>query len=130
MTMSEQKNMIAWFEIPVDDISRAKKFYETIFDVEMVTMDMGDEFKMEVFPGDQNSVSGALVYNTEWYSPSNTHGPLVYLNGNPDLQTVQDKIEAAGGKIIIPKRQISPEYGYMAVFEDTEGNRIALHSNN
>jgi uncharacterized protein len=39
-----------------------------------------------------------------------------------------DKIEAAGGKIVVPKNEISPEYGFMAVFIDTEGNRIALHS--
>jgi predicted enzyme related to lactoylglutathione lyase len=53
---------------------------------------------------------------------------LIYLNGNPDVQNVLDKVEAAGGKIVVPKTQISPEYGYMAVFIDTEGNRVALHS--
>jgi len=124
------KNMISWFEIPVSDIERAKKFYETIFEINLVSMDMGDEFKMEVFPGDENSVSGSLVYNESWYKPSNTDGPLIYLNGNPDLQTIQDKVEQAGGKVTIPKREISPDHGYMAVFEDTEGNRIALHSDN
>ncbi len=124
------KNMISWFEIPVSDIERAKKFYETIFEINLVSMDMGDEFKMEVFPGDENSVSGSLVYNESWYKPSNTDGPLIYLNGNPDLQTIQDKVEQAGGKVTIPKREISPDHGYMAVFEDTEGNRIGLHSDN
>ena len=121
--------MISWFEIPVKDIERAKKFYETIFDIKLSGMDMGDEFKMEVFPEDEESVSGALVYNKDWYKPSKTDGPLIYLNGNPDLQITQDKIEEAGGTVSIPKRQISPDHGYMAVFEDTEGNRIALHSN-
>jgi predicted enzyme related to lactoylglutathione lyase len=53
---------------------------------------------------------------------------LVYLNANPDVQRVLDKVEKAGGKIIVPKTQISPEYGYMAVIEDTEGNRVAFHS--
>lgn len=124
----ENKHMISWFEIPVNDIKRAKNFYEAIFDVELSGMDMGDEFKMEVFPGGEESVSGALVYNASWYKTSNTDGPLIYLNGNPDLQTVQDKIEDSGGKVAIPKRQISPDHGYMTVFEDTEGNRIALHS--
>lgn len=125
----ENKHMMSWFEIPVTDIKRAKKFYETIFDIKLSEMDMGDEFKMEMFPGDQESVSGALVYNASWYKPSNTDGPLIYLNGNPDLQIIEDKIEAAGGTVTISKREISPDYGYMAVFEDTEGNRIALHSN-
>jgi len=126
----ENKNTLSWFEIPVKDIKRAKKFYETIFDIKLSGMDMGDEFKMEVFPGDQESVSGALVYNSSWYKPSNTDGPLIYLNGNPDLQIIEDRIEAAGGKVTIPKREISPDHGHMAVFEDTEGNRIALHSDN
>jgi hypothetical protein len=73
-------------------------------------------------------VGGALCYNKEFYKPSSTDGPLIYLNGNPDVQNILDKIEVAGGKILVPKTQISPEYGYMAVFVDTEGNRIALHS--
>ena len=64
----------------------------------------------------------------DFYKPSSTEGPLIYLNGNPDVQLILDKIENAGGKILVPKTQISPEYGYMAIFLDTEGNRIALHS--
>ena len=72
-------------------------------------------------------IGGALVYNKEFYRPS-TDGPLIYLNGNPDVQHILNKIEAAGGKILVPKTLISPEYGHMAVFIDTEGNRIALHS--
>ncbi len=123
------EHAISWFEIPVSDIERATTFYETILDIELASLDMGDEFKMATFPGDMESVSGALVFNDSWYKPSSTHGPLVYLNANPDLQTVLDRIEQAGGTITIPKRQISPEHGHMAVFEDSEGNRIALHSN-
>ncbi|MCG8372162.1 MAG: VOC family protein, partial [Balneolales bacterium] len=119
-----------WFEIPATNIDRAKKFYEEIFQVELVFMDMGDDFKMAVFPGDQESVSGAVIYNNAWYTPSKTDGPLVYLNGNPDLKTIENRIEAAGGKVSISKRQISPDHGYMAVFIDSEGNRVALHSNN
>lgn len=128
--MSTSKHAISWFEIPASDIQRAKMFYETILDAKLAFMDMGDEFKMAVFPGDQNSISGALVFNDSWYSPSKTHGPLIYLNANPNLQIVQDRIEAAGGKVTMPKKQIAPEHGFMAVFEDTEGNRVALHSDN
>jgi predicted enzyme related to lactoylglutathione lyase len=71
---------------------------------------------------------GGAVVESEAYKPSATDGPLIYLNGNPDVQVVLDRVEAAGGKIMVPKTEISPEYGYMAVFTDTEGNRIALHS--
>lgn len=73
-------------------------------------------------------VGGAVVDSGGFHKPSATDGPLIYLNANPDVQIVLDRIENAGGKIIVPKTQISPEYGYMAVFIDTEGNRIALHS--
>jgi len=73
-------------------------------------------------------VGGAIVNSGGFHKPSLTDGPLIYLNGNPDLQNVLDKVEAAGGKIIVPKTEISPEYGYMAVIIDTEGNRIGLHS--
>ena len=126
--MKNQKHAINWFEIPANDINRAKAFYESIFDVELAFMDLGDDFKMAVFPGDMDSISGAVIYNPNFYHPSDTQGPLLYLNANPDLQVVQDKIQAAGGKVTIPKRQISPDHGYMAVFLDSEGNRVALHS--
>ena len=62
------------------------------------------------------------------YNPSESAGPIVYLNANPDVQHVLDKIAAAGGKIVVPKTEISPEHGHMAIFIDTEGNRVALHS--
>ncbi len=128
--MKEQKHAINWFEIPATDINRAKVFYESIFNVELAFMDLGDDFKMAVFPGDMESVSGALIYNPNFYHPSEYQGPLLYLNANPNLQDVQDRIELAGGRVTIPKRQISPDHGYMAVFLDSEGNRIALHSQN
>lgn len=73
-------------------------------------------------------VGGALVDSGGFHKPSGTDGPLIYLNGNPDVQNVLDKVEVAGGKILVPKTEISTEYGYMAVIIDTEGNRIGLHS--
>jgi predicted enzyme related to lactoylglutathione lyase len=75
-----------------------------------------------------SQVGGAVVDSGGFHKPSSTDGPLIYLNGNPDLQLVIDKVEAAGGKIMVPKTMISPEFGYMAVFIDTEGNRIGMHS--
>ena len=75
-----------------------------------------------------SGVGGAVVDSGGFHKPSSTDGPLIYLNGNPDLQNVLDKVEAAGGKIMVAKTMISPEYGYMAVIIDTEGNRIGLHS--
>jgi len=122
-------NAISWFEIPATDLPRAQKFYENIFGIQMIPMDM-ENIKMRMFPltDMMTQVGGAVVDSGGFHKPSLTEGPLIYLNGNPDVQKVLDKVEAAGGKIMVPKTQISPEYGYMAVFIDSEGNRIGLHS--
>lgn len=122
-------NAINWFEIPANDITRAKKFYETIFNFEMPDLDVGDGLKMALFPAQSGTVGGTLIQNTEWYVPSDSQGPLLYLNANPNLQDILDRVEEAGGKISIPKRMITEENGYMAVIIDSEGNRVALHSN-
>lgn len=123
------KHAISWFEIPTNDLNRATTFYETIFGISFFPLDMPN-IQMRMFPVDDmvNSVGGALVYSGSFHLPSETHGPLVYLNADPDLQLVLDRVEAAGGKILVPKTEISADYGFMAVFIDTEGNRIALHS--
>ena len=122
-------NAISWFEIPATDIDRAQKFYETIFQIQMQPMDF-QQTKMRMFPLDDpmKGIGGTLIDSGGCHKPSATDGPLLYLNGNPDVQITLDRVEAAGGKIVVPKTEISPEYGYMAVFIDTEGNRIALHS--
>ena len=123
------KSAISWFEIPATNLERAQQFYETIFGVKLDPIDLPN-IKMRMFPLDDPmaGTGGAVVDSGGFHKPSVTDGPLIYLNGNPDVQNVLDKIEAAGGKIMVPKTEISPEYGYMAVFIDTEGNRIGLHS--
>ena len=121
------RNAINWFEIPIADLERAQKFYETIFGMQLIPMDLPG-LKMRMFPTDDvKGASGALIFAPEFYQPS-ANGTMVYLNGNPDLQNVVDKIEAAGGTIVMPKTAITPEIGFMAVMMDTEGNRVALHS--
>ena len=123
------KNAISWFEIPATDIQRAQKFYESIFDFQMIPMDL-QQIQMRMFPitDMMNGVGGAVCTSGGFHIPSEDKGPLIYLNANPDVQIVLDRIEGAGGRILVPKTQISPEHGYMAVFIDTEGNRVALHS--
>lgn len=119
---------ISWFEIPSSDIDRAQTFYETIFATQLVNMD-NPAVKMRTFPVEDmmTDITGAIVHNDEFYSPSSNQGTLIYLNANPEVQTILDRVEAAGGNIMVPKTQISPEYGFMAVIIDTEGNRIGLH---
>jgi predicted enzyme related to lactoylglutathione lyase len=128
----ELTNAINWFEIPVADFDRAKKFYETIFSYQMPENQMGQS-KMGFFLYDfkAGKIGGAIVYNPELYTPSN-NGTLVYLNCQPDLQIILDKVETAGGRIIAPKKIISPEQnlGYQALIIDSEGNKVALHSMN
>ena len=123
------QNAISWFEIPATNLERAQKFYETIFAMNMIPMDM-ENIKMRMFPLDDmmTQVGGAIVDSGGFHKASLTDGPLIHLNGNPDVQTILNRVEAAGGKVMVPKTEISPEYGYMAVFVDTEGNRIGLHS--
>ena len=122
-------NAISWFEIPATDIDRAQKFYEAVFNIQMQALDF-QGIKMRMFPLDDPmaGVGGAVVDTDGFHKPSATDGPLIYLNGNPDVQLFLDRVEAAGGKILTPKTTISDEYGDMAVFLDTEGNRIALHN--
>jgi uncharacterized protein len=121
------QNAINWFEIPASDISRARNFYNTILGVEMKEVEMFGT-KMAFFPSDGSNVSGAIVEGED-YAPSR-EGTLIYLNGGNNLENVLSKVEGAGGKLIVPKTQISPEMGHFAVFFDTEGNKMALHSIN
>ena len=123
------KSAISWFEIPSKDLDRATKFYEKIFGISLIPMDLPD-IKMRMFPVEDQmtDIGGAIVYSEGFHKPSATDGPLIYLNGNPDVQKVLDKVEAAGGSVMVPKTEISPDYGFMAVIIDTEGNRVGLHS--
>src|SRR5690606_17230286 len=120
---------ISWFEIPTSDINRAQKFYETIFEIKMDELEF-EGIKMRMFPlkDPMNGVGGALVQTDGFHKPSKTDGPLIYLNGNPDLQKVLDRVEGAGGSVEQAKTEISPEYGFMGIMIDSEGNRIALHN--
>lgn len=123
------KNALAWAEIPVADFNRAKKFYSTIYDFEMPEMMMGENQMGFLLYDQQGGGIGAAIVKGEGYSPS-ANGVKLYLNGGNDLNTVLNRVEAAGGKVIMPKVQISPELGAFAVFQDSEGNTISLHSAN
>jgi len=129
--MSPDTNSLNWFEIPVSDTARAKQFYETILDVQMETQDMMG-MEMTFFPYDMQAqtgkVSGALV-KSDMHKPG-MDGAIVYLNANPSIQAVIDRIEPAGGKVLMPRTQITEDIGYMAFFTDSEGNRMALHARN
>ncbi len=125
--MTAKENSINWFEISVEDINRAKKFYEAIFGIKMEVIEMM-RMKMAFFPWKAGSgkASGGIC-ESKMHKPGKD-GVKIYLNGNPDLKKALSKVEKAGGKIKMPKTAIG-ENGFMAFFTDTEGNLIGLHSN-
>jgi uncharacterized protein len=123
--MTKLQNPVVWFEIPVKDLERAVVFYQEILGCELSVQDFGG-LKMGWFPMATNGsgTSGSLVQH-ESYVPS-YQGSMVYFSVD-DINLTLQKIEQNGGKILNPKNSIG-EFGYVAHFEDTEGNRVALHS--
>lgn len=114
-----------WFEIPVTDFARAKRFYEAVLGIEVATMAMGDS-TMGMLSQDPESVGGALVQG-EGARPS-AEGTMVYLNGGDDLAPLLARVGPAGGSVVVPKTEIGNGYGFFAHFLDTEGNKVGLHS--
>lgn len=125
-------NSINWFEIPVSDFQRALKFYSAIYNTEIQKVDFPgmEAFEMGFLPVEpqENAVGGAIIKGED-YTPS-TNGALLYLNGGNDLSECLARVEPAGGKVLQEKTKISDEIGYMALFLDTEGNKLAFHSPN
>ncbi|TAH41597.1 MAG: VOC family protein [Bacteroidetes bacterium] len=126
--MDNNSNSLNWFEIPAKDVNRAKKFYENVFKMEMQPMQEMMGMKMVSFPWEMGNgkVNGALV-QSDMHKPS-TDGSVIYLNANPKIQNVIDRIEKSGGKVVMPRTEISKDIGYMAFFIDSEGNKMALHA--
>lgn len=120
--------MVGWFEIPVNDMERAKIFYETVFDIAISVHDLGG-FIMGWFPPATDNTKGATgsLVQHETYLPSESHGVVIYFSSR-DVDIELGRVEAAGGQVLKPKTAIGGGHGFMAVVKDTEGNRIALHS--
>ena len=122
------RKAIGWFEIYVDDMARARAFYEAVFAMKMEKMDAPvSELEMWAFPGPMDEsmgASGALV-KMEGYGPGGG-GTLVYFMCD-DCATEVSRVEASGGKVVKDKFSIGP-YGFCAIVTDTEGNAIGLHS--
>lgn len=123
------KNPIGWIEIPVTDLGRAEAFYQKYFGFELQRQDEVNGHIMSWFPMDTDSYGAAatLIYGPD-YAPSHD-GPLIYFTA-PDDGTVESGVQKAekhGIKVLTPKTSIG-EHGFFAVIEDSEGNRIAIHS--
>lgn len=124
---NDMKSFISIFEIPATEISRAVDFYQAILDINIEKMEF-PEMQMGIFPYEGQMVTGVLI-KAEGYKPS-ADGVTIYLNGGDNLQIILDKVEKNGGKIIVAKSLHADESGYYAIFLDSEGNKIGLHSPN
>jgi predicted enzyme related to lactoylglutathione lyase len=122
-------NMCGWFEIPVSDMDRARQFYEKVFDIKIHIQELGIT-RMGWFPmaedPEARGASGSLVFNPDFYKPSSS-GVLIYFSSK-DISEELARVEAAGGSVLREKTLIAEGIGYMGLFLDSEGNRIALHS--
>ncbi len=118
------KNFVTWFEIPAYNHYRSVAFYNYIYGIEITSVEING-LAMGFFPA-ESGIGGAIVTGPGCV-PSEI-GPLVYLNGGEDLNDVLLKVNYAGGRVLTEKTFISETAGYFALFIDSEGNRLALHS--
>lgn len=121
---TKAKDYVSWFEIPAENFEHAVAFYSHIFGIEMEKV-VSNEFTMAFFPTD-GGIGGAVIAGPG--SVPSDAGPLLYLNGGNDLNNVLSKVTEAGGRVVMEKTFISEDAGYFAIFIDTEGNKLALHS--
>lgn len=122
----DRKDYVSWFEIPAIDFDQAVHFYSHIFGIEM-PQNITEVNAMAFFPA-TSGIGGAVIAGPGSI-PSDT-GPLIYLNGGKDLNNVLHKVEEAGGRIVMTKTMIGEDAGYFAIFIDSQGNKLALHSKN
>lgn len=120
------KDYVSWFEIPAVNFQQAVDFYNHIYGFDM-EKNFDGNYAMAFFPAN-NGIGGAIVAGPG-STPSDT-GPLIYLNAGDDLDPILKKVEEAGGRIVMTKTLINEESGYFAIFIDSEGNKLALHSKN
>ncbi len=120
-----QRDAIHWFEIPVTDLDRAQRFYETLFARTMRREQMGPQ-TLAVFEYD-GGIGGALLKSDAMTRPA-TDGTLVYLNAKPSLDAVLSRARELGAKVLQDKFELPRDIGFIAQIVDSEGNRIGLHS--
>lgn len=118
-------NALNWFEIPVANFDRAVKFYSTILNAKMAVKGMGPS-AMAHFPSSRPGVGGAVVSDPD--QKPGPSGARVFLNAGDNLDDVLNRVETAGGKVLVHKTNITAETGYWALFRDTEGNHVGLLS--
>ena len=121
------ESYISIFEIPATDISRAIKFYQAILEVDIEKMEMPG-MEIGILPYEGQMVAGVIMKG-EGFKPS-ADGVTIYLNGGDNLQVILDRVQSNSGKVMLPKTPHADDVGYFAIFLDSEGNKIGLHSPN
>ncbi|HTN46011.1 MAG TPA: VOC family protein [Flavipsychrobacter sp.] len=125
---SQKYNPVAWFEIYVNDMDRASRFYEAVLNITLNDMSNPTETEMQMkgFPGSSEGMgaTGSLVKMDRM--PGGGSGTIIYFGSN-DCSVEESRVEAAGGKVVQPKMSIG-EYGFISLAQDTEGNMIGLYS--
>lgn len=119
-------NAISWFEIPVVDMDRAQRFYETVLGRTLRREDFGGQV-LAVFPYDDPATGGALQAGANRSAPAGS-GIRIYLDCAPSIDAALARIEAAGGQIVAPRIALPPGMGFIAHLRDTEGNEVGLHA--
>lgn len=117
-------NAINWFEIPVTNMDRATRFYDTVLGVSL-HREIFNGTPNAIFPGGEKAVRGSLVFDPK--RKPTADGQLVYLNVTGKLDACLGRVTAAGGAVVLPRTHIG-DPGYIAILRDTEGNLVGLHS--
>ena len=119
------KSVLNWFEIPVRDIARAQRFYETLLACDLRREDMGGN-ALAVFPYADGGTGGALVQGPAIPAPTND-GVVLYLHAGPSLDVVLARAWELGARVLMPKTELPGDIGAIAQIVDCEGNRVGLH---
>jgi uncharacterized protein len=122
----QRRNLPVWFEIPVSDMPRAIRFYETLFQAPLIRESAGP-VEMAIFPRrDAGGTTGCLAQGG--FMQPGESGTVVYLNADPQLDAMLARVAAAGGEVLVPRTELPDDIGCFALFRDSEGNRVGLHA--
>jgi predicted enzyme related to lactoylglutathione lyase len=119
-------NVAVWADIPVTDLERARKFYEHPLGTPVLAMPNMEEFPILRSPQDSEGMDVSTDLAAGQMTPNVDHGVTIYLNANGDMDGMLARVVEAGGEVLIQK-QLMQNFGWMAFFRDSEGNRIGLH---
>jgi predicted enzyme related to lactoylglutathione lyase len=123
--MNANTNPVIWFEIPVKDMARARRFYESVLNVTLAPVQQVNDTTLSMFPMEMGKVGagGALIQNA--HAEPSFQGTTIYFAAGP-IDPVLERVTKAGGAACLGRTSIG-EYGFIAQFTDSEGNRVALH---